>query len=305
MAIPDYQTLMLPLLKILADGKEHLLRDLVQKLADQFELTEEERRQLLPSGVSTTIGSRVGWAKTYLYKAKLLDLTGRGKLQITPRGVSVLGKNTQIDVSFLKQFSEFVEFQARRKGEAQLGQEKLIVEASESLLAPDEALDAAYQTLRVDLESALLEKLKASSPSYFEKIVVDVLVKMGYGGALEDAGNVTQQSRDEGVDGVIKEDRLGFDQIYIQAKRWENPVGRPDVQKFVGALQPHRARKGVFITTSTFSKEAEEFVKRIETKIILINGFQLAKLMIDLNVGVSASRVYEIKRIDSDYFEEE
>ena len=305
MAIPDYQTLMLPVLEILADGKEHLLRDLVQNLADKFELTEEERRQLLPSGVSTTIGSRVGWAKTYLYKAKLLDLTGRGKLQITPRGVSVLGKKSQIDVNFLKQFPEFVEFQARRKGEVQTEQEKVVVEASESLLAPDEALDAAYQTLRADLESLLPEKLKASSPSYFEKIVVDVLVKMGYGGALEGAGNVTQQSRDEGVDGVIKEDRLGFDQIYIQAKRWENPVGRPDVQKFVGALQPHRARKGVFITTSTFSKEAEEFVKRIETKIILINGFQLAKLMIDLNVGVSISRVYEIKRIDSDYFEEE
>ncbi|MFN0109207.1 MAG: restriction endonuclease [Blastocatellia bacterium] len=308
MAVPDYQTLMLPVLQALRDGKEHLLRDIVQQLSDQFELTEEERRQLLPSGVSTTIGSRVGWAKTYLHKARLLNLTGRGRLQIAPRGVSVLEKTPEkINVNFLKQFPEFIEFQSPKRDYKQVESVQVAeLLSSEELLAPDEALDAAYQQLRSDLESQLLEKMKSSSPGFFERLVVEVLVRMGYGGTLEDAGRAVGQSHDEGIDGVIKEDRLGFDQIYIQAKKWtDTPVGRPDIQKFVGALQPHRARKGVFITTSTFTKDAEDFVKRIETKVILINGFQLAKLMIDLNVGVSTNRVYEIKKIDSDYFEEE
>ncbi len=307
MAIPDYQTLMLPVLRILSDGKEHLLRDVVQQLSDQFGLTEEERRQLLPSGVSTTIGSRVGWAKTYLHKAHLLSLTGRGRLRITDRGISVLEKEPEkINVGFLKQFPEFVEFQSPKKDEEPEKAIQIVEPLSEELLAPDEALDTAFQRLRNDLELQLLEKMKSSSPEFFERLVVDVLVKMGYGGTLEDAGRAVGKSHDEGIDGVIKEDRLGFDQIYIQAKKWTDaPVGRPDIQKFVGALQPHRARKGVFITTSTFTKDAEDFVKRIDTKVILINGFQLAKLMIDLDVGVSTNRVYEIKKIDSDYFEEE
>lgn len=308
MAIPDYQTLMLPVLQLLGDGQEHLLRDIVQRLADQFGLSEDERRQLLPSGVSTTMGSRIGWAKTYLHKAGLLNLTGRGRLQISERGTSVLQRSPErINVAFLKQFPEFVEFQAPKKnGEPDKVTDQIEERASTELLAPDEALDIAYQQLRTDLESQLLDKMKSLSPEFFERLVVDVLVKMGYGGTLEDAGKAVGQSHDEGIDGVIKEDRLGFDQIYIQAKKWTGtPVGRPEIQKFVGALQPHRARKGVFITTSTFTKDAEDFVKRIETKVILINGFQLAKLMIDLNVGVSTAQVYEIKKIDSDYFEVE
>lgn len=307
MAIPDYQTLMLPTLQTLSDGNEHLLRDIVQQLSDRYELTEEERRQLLPSGVSTTMGSRVGWAKTYLHKARLLNLTGRGRLQITERGALVLKEAPEkINVSFLRQFPEFVEFQSPKKEGEPEKAIQVIEPSSEELLAPDEALDTAFQQLRNDLELELLEKLKSSSPAFFERLVVDVLVKMGYGGSLEDAGKAVGQSHDEGIDGVIKEDRLGFDQIYIQAKKWSDvSVGRPEIQKFVGALQPHRARKGVFITTSTFTKDAEDFVKRIETKVILINGFQLAKLMIDLNVGVSTNRVYEIKKIDSDYFDEE
>lgn len=308
MAIPDYQTLMLPVLQLLGDGQEHLLRNIVQQLSDQFGLSEDERRHLLPSGVSTTIGSRVGWAKTYLHKARLLNLTGRGRLQISPRGTSVLQHAPdRIDVAFLKQFPEFVEFQSPKKnGDTDKVSEQIDERPSEQLLAPDEALDTAYQQLQTDLESQLLDKMKSLSPEFFERLVVDVLVKMGYGGTLEDAGKAVGKSHDEGIDGVIKEDRLGFDQIYIQAKKWsDTPVGRPEIQKFVGALQPHRARKGVFITTSTFTKDAEDFVKRIETKVILINGLQLAKLMIDLNVGVSTNRVYEIKKIDSDYFEDE
>jgi len=308
MAIPDYQTLMLPVLQLLGDGQEHLLRNIVQQLSDQFGLSEDERRQLLPSGVSTTIGSRVGWAKTYLHKARLLNLPGRRRLQISPRGTSVLQQAPErIDVAFLKQFPEFVEFQSPKKnGDTDKASEQIDERPSEQLLAPDEALDTAYQQLQTDLESQLLDKMKSLSPEFFERLVVDVLVKMGYGGTLEDAGKAVGKSHDEGIDGVIKEDRLGFDQIYIQAKKWsDTPVGRPEIQKFVGALQPHRARKGVFITTSTFTKDAEDFVKRIETKVILINGLQLAKLMIDLNVGVSTNRLYEIKKIDSDYFEDE
>ncbi|MBS1790088.1 MAG: restriction endonuclease [Acidobacteria bacterium] len=308
MAIPDYQTLMLPVLQLLGDGQEHLLRDIVQKLSDQFGLSEEERRHLLPSGVSTTMGSRIGWAKTYLHKARLLNLTGRGRLQISSRGTSVLQRPPEkINVAFLKQFPEFVEFQSPSKnGELDKTSEQTAQNSLEEPLAPDEALDSAYKQLQADLESQLLDKMKSMSPESFERLVVEVLVKMGYGGTLEDAGKAVGKSHDEGIDGVIKEDRLGFDQIYIQAKKWsDSPVGRPEIQKFVGALQPHRARKGVFITTSTFTKDAEDFVKRIETKVILINGFQLAKMMIDLNVGVSISRAYQIKKIDSDYFEEE
>ena len=305
MPIPDYQTLMLPLLQLLSDGEEHLLREVVQQLADKFGLTEEERRQLLPSGVSTIIGSRVGWAKTYLHKAGLVALTGRGRLRITSRGASVFGnKPERINVEFLRQYPEFVEFQSPRRDKDRsqaIDDEETLIE----VLDPNEALDVAYQKLRVDLESSLLEKLKASTPSFFERLVVDVLVKMGYGGSREDAGRAVGQSHDEGIDGIIKEDRLGLDVIYIQAKKWDSSVGRPEIQKFAGALQMHRAKKGVFITTSSFTREAEDYVQRIDTKIVLISGPQLAKLMIDLNVGVSTNRTYEIKKIDSDYFEEE
>ncbi len=208
MAIPDYQTLMLPVLRILSDGKEHLLRDVVQQLSDQFGLTEEERRQLLPSGVSTTIGSRVGWAKTYLHKAHLLSLTGRGRLRITDRGISVLEKEPEkINVGFLKQFPEFVEFQSPKKDEEPEKAIQIVEPLSEELLAPDEALDTAFQRLRNDLELQLLEKMKSSSPEFFERLVVDVLVKMGYGRTLEDAGRAVGKSHDEGIDGVIKEEK--------------------------------------------------------------------------------------------------
>jgi len=301
MAIPDYQTLMLPLLQILSDGEEHLLRETVQELADKFSLSDEERGQLLPSGVSTVIGSRVGWARTYLQKAGLIEPKRRGCFQISPRGRSVLKKKPpQIDVEFLRQYPEFLEFQStkreKERGLAELG--------ANNEATPEESLDSAYQKLRVDLETDLLERIKGVTPSFFERLVIDVLVKMGYGGSREDAGKAIGRSGDGGIDGIIKEDRLGLDFIFIQAKRWDGSVGRPEIQRFAGALQGHRARKGVFITTSSFTKEAEEFSKSIDTKIVLINGPQLAKLMIDLNVGVSTKGSYEIKKIDSDYFEE-
>jgi restriction system protein len=301
MAIPDYQTLMLPLLEILSDGEEHLLRETVQELADKFGLTDEERGQLLPSGVSTVIGSRVGWARTYLQKAGLIESTRRGCFQISPRGRSVLKKKpSKIDVEFLRRYPEFLDFQSTKR-EKERGQAELGVNNEAT---PEEALDSAYQKLRADLEADLLEKIKGVTPSFFERLVIDVLVKMGYGGSREDAGKAIGRSGDGGIDGIIKEDRLGLDFIFIQAKRWDGSVGRPEIQRFAGALQGHRARKGVFITTSNFTREAEEFSKSIDTKIVLINGSQLAKLMIDLNVGISTKGSYEIKKIDSDYFEE-
>ena len=299
MAIPDYQTIMLPLMRLLNDGEEHYLRDVVQQMADEFNLTIEERRQLLPSGVSTTIGSRVGWAKTYLHKAGLVESKKRGCVQISAKGRQILGQNPpEINVEFLRQFPEFLEFQAPKK-------ERETVEIiANNKATPEEALDSSYQKIRADLEADILERMKSSSPAFFERLVIDVLVKMGYGGSREDAGKAIGRTKDGGIDGIIKEDRLGLDVIYIQAKRWDGVVGRPEIQRFAGALQGQRARKGVFLTTSGFTKEAEEYAKLIDTKIVLINGKQLAQLMIDMNVGVSIINSYEIKKIDSDYFEE-
>jgi restriction system protein len=303
MAIPDYQTVMLPLLQILSDGNEHHIGEVVDSVADDFNLSAEERQQLLGSGQQTVIRNRAGWARTYLKKAGLIESTRRGHFRITERGKSVLAKEPErIGVKDLEQFPEFVAFRElrhERPDEAQL------TASMPSDATPEEALDAAYARLRLDLEAELLEQVKAVSPSFFERLVVELLVRMGYGGTLRDAGQAVGRSGDGGIDGIIKEDRLGLDVIYIQAKRWDSTVGRPEIQKFAGALQGHRAHKGVFITTSSFSAEAVEFASRIDSKIVLIDGAALAKHMIDHNVGVSVSRSYEIKKIDSDYFSEE
>ena len=300
MAIPDYQTLMLPLLRRLADEKEHALRDVVASLADQYRLTPDERRELLPSGTQPTFNNRVAWAKTYLKKAGLIEQIRRGVIRISSRGLEVLrGAPPKIDVGFLERFPEFVTFRSLRR--ERVGEEPDEVEEDRQW-TPEEALGVAYRRLREDLESELLDQVKATTPSFFERLVVNLLVAMGYGGSIADAGRAVGRGGDGGIDGIIKEDRLGLDVIYVQAKRLENTVGRPDIQKFAGALQGHRARKGVFITTSAFTKDAYEYASAIESKIILIDGAELAKLMIDHNVGVSSVRTYEIKKIDSDYF---
>jgi restriction system protein len=301
MAIPDYQTIMLPLLRFLADKQEHSLRDIIETLADHFNLTEEEMRELLPSGQQSTFSNRVGWAKSYMKQAALLEPTGRGIFQITQRGLDVLAENpSKIDVKFLDRFEEFRNFRKRRRPKGNGDDDGDGGDGK----TPEEALESAYESLRNDLANELLEQVKKNPPRLFEKIVVELLVKMGYGGSLRDAGKAVGRSGDEGIDGIIKEDKLGLDVIYIQAKRWENTVSRPEIQKFAGALQGQRARKGIFITTSAFSKEARDYVSRIDTKIILIDGEQLAQLMIDHNVGVSSISTYEVKRIDSDYFTE-
>jgi len=295
--------IMLPLLKFAGDQEEHSLRQAIDSLAQEFELSDEERKQLLPSGQQEVFNNRVAWARTYMKKAGLLDSTRRGYFRITDRGVSVLTKNPpKINVHFLEQFEEFRHFRSLRhkKEEKEQGHEAEIQETT-----PEEALEIAYQGLRDDLGNDLLQQIKSSSPSLFEKIVIELLVKMGYGGSRQDAGRAIGKSGDEGIDGIIKEDRLGLDIIYIQAKRWENTVGRPEIQKFAGALQGQRARKGIFITTASFSREAVDYASRIENKIVLIDGERLAQLMIDYNLGVSPMATYEVKRIDSDFFAEE
>ena len=299
MAIPDYQATMLPLLRFASDGAEHSLRDAIEALAQGFKLSDEERRELLPSGQQAVFDNRVGWARTYMKKAGLLRTTRRGFFEITERGIDALKENpSKIDGKFLEQYQEFREFKSLRHQPAQSREQ----EELELTRTPEEALERAYQNLRNDLAVDLIIQIKQSPPSLFERLVVELLVKMGYGGSRKDAGKAIGKSGDEGIDGIIKEDRLGLDIIYIQAKRWENTVGSPEIQKFAGALQGQRARKGIFITTSDFSSEAHDFASRIETKIILIDGEQLAQMLIDHNIGVSPVANYEIKRIDSDYF---
>src|SRR5882672_2372784 len=288
MTIPDYQTVMLPLLRFLGDGRERSLGEAVETISVEFHLTPEERQQLLPSGTSTVIGSRVGWARTYMKKAGLIDSTRRGFIRITERGLDVLKRNLKrIDVNFFGQFPEFVEFRTLRR------EETATPESNAVETTPEEALEEAYQRLRVSVESELLQRVKTASPAFFERLVVNLLVKMGYGGSFRDAGQAVGRSGDGGIDGIIKEDRLGLDVIYIQAKRWEGAVGRPEVQKFAGALQGQRANKGVFITTSNFTRDAEEYVNMISSKIILIDGERLTGLMVDHNVGVTPIGVYE------------
>lgn len=301
MAIPDYQSIMLPLLKFTGDKQEHSLRQVIDTLADQFHLTAEERRELLPSGHQATFNNRVGWARTYMKKAGLLKSTRRGYMCITDRGLNVLKqKPAKIDLELLGQFEEFIAFRTFRR-EKPAGQK----EAEEELeRTPEEAIESVYQNLRIDLANDLLQQIKASPPSLFENIIIDLLVKMGYGGSRKDAGEAIGKTGDEGIDGIIKEDPLGLDIIYIQAKKWDNTVGRPEIQKFAGALQGKHARKGIFISTSNFSREARDFTSSIDTKIILIDGGQLTQLMIDHNIGVSPSVTYETKKIDLDYFTE-
>lgn len=299
MAIPDYQTIMLPLLKLAVDKREHPMWQAIDTLADQFNLNNEERRELLSSGHHAIFDNRVGWARTYMKKAGLLELPRRGYFRITDRGLEVLKRNPpRIDVKFLFQFKEFREFRVFRR-------EKTTVQEGvkeEQGRTPEEILGDAYQNLRDSLANDLLEQIKSSPPSLFENIVIDLLVKMGYGGSRKDAGEAIGKTGDEGIDGIIKEDPLGLDIIYIQAKKWENTVSRPEIQKFAGALQGKRARKGIFITTSNYTREARDFASSIDTKIILIDGDQLAQLMIDNNIGVSSSAMYETKKIDLDYF---
>jgi len=307
MAIPDYQSLMLPLLQFAAKkGGELSTSEAVDILSKELGLTDEDLKEMLPSGTQATFVNRVGWAATYMKKAGLLEGTRRGYYRITKKGIELLQKQPKtINVKLLQQFPEFVEFQKLKgtRSKEKLTETKGITEVSSA--TPSEALEAAYENLRDELVEELLGKLKKVSPAFFERIVVELLVKMGYGGSRADAGRAIGRTGDGGIDGIIKEDKLGLDVIYIQAKRWEdNPVGRPAVMQFAGALQAQKANKGIFITTSRFTDDARSYISQIGSKIVLIDGEQLAKLMIDHDVGVSTVSLYPVKKIDNDYFEE-
>lgn len=302
MAIPDFQSVMLPLMRYCADGKEHAISETTDALADQFKLTDEERKVLLPSGVQEVFKNRVAWAKSHLKMAGLIANPKRGIYNITERGLETVRKNPPlINLRYLYQFPEYLAFRKTHRERPESTDEAENGHAG----TPEEMLESAYEKIRDSLAAEILQKLKSCSPSFFARLVVEVIVKMGYGGTRQDAGKAIGKSGDGGIDGIIKEDKLGLDTIYIQAKRWENTVGRPEIQKFVGALTGQRAKKGLFISTSNFSSEAIDYVSRVDTKIVLIDGETLAQLMIDHNVGVSTIVTYDLKKIDSDYFTEE
>jgi len=304
--IPDYQTLMLPLLKLTSDKQIHSIKDVIERLAKEFKLSEDDLNEWLPSKSQKTFYNRVYWTKAHLKMAGVIENLGKGQFKITNRGEQILKTNPSfINVKFLTEtFEDYKNLihGFRKKGITKSDNQDV---NDDLIQTPEEELELGYQKLRIALEQELLSKLKTVHPSFFEKIVVELLVKMGYGGSLQDAGKAIGRSGDEGIDGIIKEDKLGLDVIYIQAKRWEGTVGRPELHKFVGALAGQGAKKGIFITTSNFTKEAELYTPKNETKIVLIDGEKLSQYMIDYNLGVSVQNIYEIKKIDSDYFDEE
>ncbi len=303
--IPDFQTIMLPFLEILGDGKEHELRQMIAQVSDRFDLTEDERRQFVPSQKQETIVNRVSWVRTYLKNAGLLMAIDRGVFKITQDGINILkSKPTRIDVKFLQtlpKFQAWKQSQPRSKSKENIEIELTEIEITQT---PEELLDYSISTIRKELIIELLDKIKTCSPRFFEHLVVDLLIKIGYGGSHREAGSIVGKSGDGGIDGIIKEDKLGLDKIYIQAKRWENTVPISQIRDFAGSLLQQKAKKGIFITTSDYPKSAYEFVNNIEHRIVLINGIELVEYMIEYNIGVQAKKIYEIKKIDFDYFEE-
>ena len=311
MAIPDYETFMLPVLEHVRDGKDHPRIAIIDAVADELGVTDEERQDMIPSGRVATYVSRGGWALTYLTQAGVLMRPRRAVYRITERGKELLARNlTKIDGSILDDYKEFRDFKTRGSGQVSAAGDTCAPTSGstdQQLTArgsPEELLESSYGTLRADLATQLLDSLRAATPSRFETIVVDVLQAMGYGGGRAGAARAIGRVGDGGIDGVIDEDRLGLDTVYVQAKRWEGNVGRPVVQAFAGALQGHRAHKGVMITTSDYTEEAKVYASSQSTRIVLIDGKRLSELMIDFDVGVSREATYVIKRLDSDYFEE-
>jgi restriction system protein len=304
MAIPDFQSVMLPFLQTLQDGKERTMRDLTDALAKHFKLTEEELQEELPSGRDFLFYNRVAWAKTHLKNAGLIDNPVRGRVNISAEGRKILDqKPASINCKFLKQFPSYQKFSGQVSGRETEEKDGADLESTKT---PLELLESSFNTLRKATAEELLARLKKCSPGFFEKVVVHLLRKMGYGGFTGEA-TVTGKSGDAGIDGIIKEDKLGLDVVCVQAKRWgENSVGRPEVQGFVGSMDYIRAKKGVILTTSQFTKEAQEFVRRIEgKKVVLIDGPTLADLMIEHKVGVNLTKTYELKEVSNDFFEED
>jgi restriction system protein len=303
MAVPGFQQFMLPLLRLAGDSNPHTLGEAREALARLLNLAEDDLRERVPSGQQTKVHNRISWAATYLKKAKLLEAAGRGKIRITPLGLTVLKQPPLIiNIAYLEQFDGFNDFKYSEKEQAVASGDTPSA-AADVEETPDDTLERSYLALRKQLAEDLLDRARHAPPAFFEELVVDLLVAMGYGGSRGDAGKAVGQSGDGGIDGIIKEDRLGLDAVYVQAKRWDSPVGRPVVQGFAGSLEGVRARKGVLITTSYFAADAKEYVKVIEKRIVLIDGEQLAQYMIDFGIGVAEKKAYVVKRVDEDYFE--
>ncbi|MGK2849467.1 MAG: restriction endonuclease [Candidatus Limnocylindrales bacterium] len=298
MSIPTFQEVMRPWLELASDGREHALQEVIGSLADKSMLSPEERAEMLPSGFQGTFTNRVAWAATHLQKARALERVGRGRYRITERGKALLAEQGPVTTARLMQFAEYQEFKAR-------GKESAPSTTALEDTTPAEAIDSAIQAVRGAVATELLDRIKASPPDFFERLVVDLLLKMGYGGSRRDAGQAVGKSGDGGIDGVIKEDRLGLDAVYIQAKRWEGSVGAPVVREFAGTLDFHKANKGVLITTSTFTSDAKVFTQSIGKRIVLIDGVLLAELMIDNEVGVITESTYRLVRVDQGFFEPE
>ncbi|MBL0669877.1 restriction endonuclease [Aeromonas hydrophila] len=309
-SIPSYERMMPVVLSVLQSGESLPLRQVYQAVCDHYAFTPEQLAHTLPSGRQTTVRSRVGWAKTYLVKAGLIEQPKRGVCLITERGKAALASGQTIDNHYLAQFKEFVTFTLASsestgklpQGTTDAADEPHNVQAS----TPQEQIEQALAAINQSLADDLLAEILGLSPRFFEQLVIDLMVAMGYGGSQQDAARTTRYSSDGGIDGIIKEDRLGLDSIYLQAKRYtDKTVGRPEIQSFAGALDLHKARKGVFITTSSFSREAQEYVGLIEKRIVLIDGTRLAALMVEYGVGVTTRQTLTIKTLDSDYFTEE
>lgn len=321
MTIPDFQTLMLPVLRQLEAG-ERTVQELHDTLAAAFSLTADDLAQRLPSGRQFTFANRLAWTRSHLKGAGLLESPKRGVYRITERGRQLLAQSPPaVGMAVLMRYPEYVAFRTGGTSPDTLagaGAGVLTLPLPSGSTAsppptpvgpadtstPDDLIEEGYRQLRTALVADLRERIAAMSPSAFEQLVVDVLTKMGYGGGQANAALVVGGTGDEGIDGVIKQDKLGLESIYLQAKRWQGSVGRPEIQRFAGALQGQRARKGVFITTSSFTREAQQYAASIQTTIVLVDGAQLAELMIDHGVAVTPVRTYEIKRVDSDYFAE-
>jgi restriction system protein len=307
MAVPDFQSLMLPVLSAAEDGEANIV-DVRTKLAEKFRLTSEELNQLLPGGRQTTFANRIGWARTYLVKAGLLEATRRGYFRITDRGREVLKQNPlRIDIAFLSRFSEFTDFRSReRDGTTSEGEpDQSVLERSGQ--TPDELLRVTHQEIEKALRTDLLERVYASDPAFFEKVIVGLLLAMGYGGSREDAGRAIGKSGDGGLDGVIDQDPLGLDRVYIQAKRYkfDIAVSEPEIRGFAGSLESVKATKGVFVTSSYFTAPAKAFAEKISRRIILIDGDQLARLMIRYGIGTRIEETFHLKKIDEDFFDAE
>lgn len=307
MAIPDFQSFFYPFLKMSSDSKEHSLAEVRDFMTEYFSLSDEDKSEKVPSGTQTKFDNRIYWTKSYFAKAKLIDLTKRAHFIITERGLKFLDQfQENITINDLKQIDEFKEFSQGTNNDS----DSTKIKTQEDTSVPDdktplEKLEESFQYIQRELAIELLDKIKSNTWQFFEDLVIDLMVKMGYGGSRNQAGQSVKRTNDEGIGGIINEDKLGLDVIYLQAKKWtkDGGIGRPEIQKFVGALHGQRARKGVFITTSHFTNTAYEYVKRIDPKVILIDGEKFAYLMIEHNIGTSIIESYDIKKIDLDYFE--